>query len=169
MYSAIVFLHVLSVFIFLLSHGVSIVVFLMIRRSPGVERVRILMSLRNAVVPVMMSAFGVLVLSGVAAAFMGRWWSRGWTWASVGVLLVIFLTMGFLGRGYFDRIEKMFKPAKRVRSAVAAVRTQTQEIVPALRTQELTPVLANSHPRILATVGLSGLVIILYLMMYKPF
>lgn len=163
MYSFVVFLHVLSVFIFLLSHGVSIVVFLMIRRQPSVERVRILMSLRNAVVPVMMIAFLVMILAGVAAAFIGNWWSRGWVWASIGVLVAIFLTMGFFGRTYFDGIQHMLQPAKNAQQKAQAA------VAVALRTQELTPVLRQSHPRILSFVGLGGLVIILYLMMYKPF
>lgn len=160
MYSFIVFLHVLSAFIFLLSHGVSIVVFLALRRQPSVERTHILMSLRNAIVPVMMTAFLVMILAGLAAAFMGRWWSRGWPWASVALMVGIFLAMGIFGRGYFERVEKMLKPAsKRASQTVSAV----------LRTQELAPVLRQGHPRLLAFIGIGGLVAILYLMMYKPF
>lgn len=161
MYSAIVFIHVLSVFVFLLAHGISIVVFFLIRRQPSVERTHVLMSLRKAAAPVMMVAFLVMILAGLAAAFMGRWWGRGWPWASVVVLVAIFLAMGFLGRGYFERVEKLLKPvSKRASQTVAAV---------ALRTQELTPVLQHGHPRLLAFIGIGGLATILYLMMYKPF
>jgi len=42
MYSFVVFIHVLSVLVFLLAHGVSIIVFFLIRRQPSVERVHIL-------------------------------------------------------------------------------------------------------------------------------
>lgn len=159
MYSFVVFIHVLSVIIFLLAHGVSITVFFLIRRQPSVERTRILMEVRKAAVPVMMIAFLVLILSGIGAASIGQWWSRGWVWASIGVLVGIFLAMGFMGRTYFDRIQNLFQPAKRTENTVAAV----------LHTQDLVPVLRNSHPRILSLIGVSGLVVILYLMMYKPF
>jgi len=161
MYSFIVFLHVLSAFVFLIAHGVSIVVFFLMRRQPSVERTHILMSLRKAAKPAMMIAFLVMILAGLAAAFMGRWWGRGWPWASVGVMLFIFVMMGLLGREYFERIRKLIEPAsKRASQTVAAV---------ALHTQELTPVLRQSHPRLLASIGIGGLAAILYLMIYKPF
>lgn len=159
MYSLVVFLHVLGAFIFLLAHGISIVVFFLIRREPSVERTRLLMSARNAAGPVMMAAFGVMLLAGLAAAFMGNWWSRGWTWASVGLMLGIFLAMGILGRGYFERIEALFQPAKRAQ----------QKLATALRTQELTPVLQSGHQRLLSVIGVGGLAVILYLMLNKPF
>ena len=159
MYSFVVFIHVLSVIIFLLAHGVSITVFFLIRRQPSVERVRILMEVRKAAIPVMMIAFLVLILSGIGAASIGQWCSRGLVWASIGLLVVIFLAMGFMGRTYFDRIQNLFQPAKHTENAIASV----------LHTQELVPVLRNSHPRILSLIGISGLVTILYLMMYKPF
>ncbi len=160
MYSFIVFLHVLSVFVFLIAHGVSIVVFFLIRRQPSVERTTVLMSLRKAAAPVMMTAFLMMILAGLAAAFMGRWWGRGWPWASVAVLVGIFLAMSVFGRSYFERVHKLMSPAgKRASQTLAAV----------LRTQELAPVLRQGHPRLLATIGITGLVTILYLMMYKPF
>lgn len=161
MYSFVVFLHVLGAFIFLLAHGVSIFIFFFIRRQPSVEQTHILMRIRKAVGPVMMSAFLVMILAGLAAAFMGRWWSRGWTWASVVLMVGIFIAMGVMGREYFERIGKMISPAsKRASQTVAAV---------ALRTQELTPVLQQGHPRVLAFIGIGGLAAILYLMVAKPF
>jgi hypothetical protein len=46
----------------------------------------------------------VILVSGVAAGFMGDWWGRPWIWISIGLLLAIATAMYLVGTKYYIQV-----------------------------------------------------------------
>lgn len=144
MYQLVVFLHVLSVLLFMLLHGVSAVVMFVIPRQENPEHVKALMALRGMVSPAVGAFSGIILVTGIIAGFMGDWWRMGWTGASVVIFIGIAVLMTLLGRRYFDRIA----------ASLAA---------------SAPPDLRRPPAGLLAGVGIIGVGVILWLMLFKPF
>ena len=94
-------------------------------------------------------------------AFLGGLWGRGWIWASLTVLVAIWLTMYALGTSYYDRL----------RAAVGAAQFYGKARSPAspLTAPELAAMTRSSRPLVMAAVGGIGLVLLSWLMIIKPF
>ena len=162
MFRAFIFLHVLSVFIFLLAHGAGAKAMLAIRRERNLERIRNMIELSRSYTGVMYGSLLLILVTGIVNAFLGRLWGKGWIWVSLGLLIAIAFVMSYFGTQYFEKV-------------LAALGLETYEsrkkgIPPTPASPaELEALLCKSHPVLLATSGLGGLVVILWLMMYKPF
>ena len=156
-YQTLVFLHVLGVFGFLLAHGVSVFVAFRVQRVKDVAAIRALLGLSASAV--MMTTFSLLLLliGGVWAGFVGNWWSRGWIWAALGILVVVWgLMSSFTGPAF-----------RRARMAVGFTgpRTIDESVV----SEQLPQALADLRPWLPMASGTIGLVLILWLMVFKPF
>ncbi len=148
MYQVVVFLHVLSVLLFMLVHGVSVMVMFVIERQEKPEQVRTLLALRQMVSPGVAVLATLILVTGVIAAFMGNSWQTGWVGASLLIFIAIYVLMTVFGRRYFDRIAKVFNAAQ-----------------PA----DLSAQLGRSPRLLLTVVGIGGVGVILWLMLFKPF
>jgi hypothetical protein len=157
-----VFLHVFSVLVFVLFHGISLGVALRLRRERDESRVRTLLELSSGY----LSAAGVglvgILLTGILAGIAAGWWTTGrlWIWVSLVLFIAIGIAMGPLGRGHLDRI----RTALGMPTAYGQLRDPS-----AAGTTDIGELLASRRPMIAAVVGLGGLTLILYLMMFKPF
>lgn len=156
MYRWIVFLHVASAFVFMLSHGGAAVVMFRLRRETEPERVRLLLELARSNEGLTYGSFFLNLISGVALGFMGRWWSHGWIWAALGSLVVIYLVMGYFGRGFFEPLVKAVTPSDNPGHL-----TVTRE--------ELSALLETGRPVLMTVAGVGGWIAIIWLMMFKPF
>jgi hypothetical protein len=156
-----VFAHILGGFTFVLAHGVSMFVALRIRGEEDPVRVAALLDLSKSAVAIAAFAVIFLLITGVAAGFVGDWWGQRWIWASIAILVVLWGYMSFRGTRYLDD----------VRHAVGSVGlydkkgTEPPPADPAVAAR----LLASARAMELATVGGVGLVAILYLMAFKPF
>ncbi len=161
-YPWLVFLHVLSVLFFMLGHGASAAVALRLRAESEPARLGALLDLSRWALNIAgWSLLGILV-TGIAAGIIGSWLSSGWFWVSLALLVVVGGLMTPLGRGYFDQ----------VRQAVGVPtgrRKKDADAPPALGPSELAVVLRSPRPLITSAIGLSGLAVLLWLMMFKPF
>jgi hypothetical protein len=153
MYQVVVFLHVLSVLIFMFLHGVSAIVLFVIARQENPEQVRALLALRQMVSPIVV-VFGLLILvTGIIAASMGNWWEMGWTRASLIIFIGIAVVMTTFGRRYFDRLTNLLNASPGSSTLSAELAAQVRRA-----------------PRgLLMVVGLGGVGVILWLMLFKPF
>ena len=106
----------------------------------------------------------VMLISGVVLGFMGHFWSEAWIWIAIAVFVVILMVMGGYGRNNFDRISYLFDPEK----YKAPRDKKGQEPIPATE-DELTAEQAKGRPILLTVTGMGALVLILWLMMFKPF
>ena len=157
MYQWIVFLHILGVFWFLLAHGVSLYVAVRVQREKDIHGIQALLGLSASAVMASLIGLIVLLAAGVALAFMGSWWSQGWVWASLGVFVLIWASMSiFTG------------PAFR-RARMAAGFTGPTTVNESSVSEKLPQAIAELRPMIPMVIGGVGLIVILWLMVLKPF
>lgn len=154
MYQWWVFLHLAGVFAFLVSHGVSMVITFRLQRERDPRNVAALLQLSSATISAFYISLVLLVLGGILAAFQGHLWSYGWIWGSAIVLLLVFLAMYFMARPYYQRVR--FVTAALVEGSQAVTADQYDSI------------LRSGRARTIASIGLGGLAVILYLMLFKP-
>jgi hypothetical protein len=151
--------HVAAVLGLMLAHGVHTTVMWRFRREPDPERALAFFEVvpRTTLIRALLAA---IVLTGVAAGFARSWWGEGWIWTSLVLLAVIAEAMRRWGGGYFGLIQAAAEKAIAARAAdPAASAWQAEYDVARL----------SWHPAGVSAIGLGGLVLILWLMMFKPF
>ena len=159
-YQLVVFLHVISLFGFLMAHGVSAGVYFALQHERQVDRLRWLLQLSTSTARVMLTSLLVLIVTGVIAGFMGQWWSRGWIWLSLILLIVLWGVMSGLGSRLLNKI----------RQGIGLPSSYGQPpLATPLSTTELNALLDRAQPARLAIIGFGGLAIIAWLMLFKPF
>jgi hypothetical protein len=156
MYDLWVFLHILFVALFLLFHGVQVwALFALEPALPDREKVFDRAEQSRMVSTPMYVALVLLVLFGVIAGIDGRSFSHGWwLWGAIGVLLV---TSGFMSAIAGPYMKK-----------VRAATTRWADGSYPMPEDELEALLRGPQPRIISVVGVAGLAILLWLMVYKP-
>ena len=155
MYPWVVFLHIAGVFGFLLAHGASVAAMFKLRTERRRERIRTLIELSATSMTAFYVSIVVLLGAGIVAGFIGNWWRMLWIWVSLGLFLVVAGAMYPLASGYF----------RRVRIAVE----HRPSGAPMASDEEVDELLGSSRPLLVALVGFGGILIILWLMILKPF
>jgi hypothetical protein len=156
-----VYLHVFGAFVFAAAHGVSAVAAFRIRSTREPSRIRALLDVSQAGIGLMYIGLLLLLVGGIAAGLAGDHFSRGWIWASLGLLIAVMAAMYILATGFY----------KEFRMAVGAEVRDVDPAAPAapVATAEIEALAGSSRPITLAAVGFVGFVIILWLMLFKPF
>jgi len=149
-----VFLHVAGVFGFLMSHGVSAYAVLKLRTERDPARVSHLMELSASSVGFMWNSIGLLLLGGIAAGFTGHFWGQGWIWAAIVVLLIVIVAMFAMATNW----------SARLRTIASAMREGTE----AVSQPQFEEILRSSRPLAIAAIGTVGLLVLLWLMIFKP-
>ncbi len=162
LYPWLVFLHIAGAFTFVLGHGASAFAAMRLRTEREPERIRALLDLSTGSLTLAYVGLLLLLAAGVAAGFGGSWWGQLWIWSSLVLLVVIAVAMYPLGSQYYAR----------VRHAVGLRTYQDKkgdpDPVPA-SAADLDTLLTSSRPTLLAAIGGGGLLVILWLMVLKPF
>jgi hypothetical protein len=155
------FAHILGAFTFVLAHGVSVFTTLKIRRERDPARIAAMLDLSRSSFIIAASAVAFLLLSGIAAGFVGNYWGHLWIWASIAILVLLFLYMGFRGTRYHDA----------VRHAVGSIGIYDHGAAeaPTPDPTAMRELLDSPRALELAAVGGIGLLVILWLMVLKPF
>lgn len=148
------FLHVLSVLGFVLFHGVSVVVALRLRRERDRTRIAELLQFSGGAVQGMYVSLLGLIVFGVIAGFSGSWWSFWWIWISLGLLILTIAVMLAVARPYYQDL----KDAIQLRPSG----------VPRRSDEELDLLLRSRMALFNAVWGIAALVIITWLMIWKP-
>jgi plastocyanin len=149
-----VLVHLAGVFAFLVSHGVSVVITFRLRKERDPARVAALLQLSSSTISTFYASLGVLLLGGIVATFLGNLWSYGWIWGAIVVLLLVSLAMFFMARPYY----------RRVRFVTAAILEGSR----AVSAEQYDSILLSGRPMTIAGIGFTGLLVILYLMLFKP-
>jgi hypothetical protein len=160
LYPWVVFIHVLGAFTFVLAHGTSATVVLRLRRERELERVRALLDLSQISTGAMYAGLVVLVLGGIAAAFIAGLWGRGWIWAAIALLVLMIVFMYVRAVPYFGSLRRA--------SGLPYFLGGPHEPEP-VDSAALARLLSDSRPMELTVVGSAGLVLIIWLMLLKPF
>jgi hypothetical protein len=161
-YPWVVFVHVAAAFLFFMGHGASMWVSDQIRRERDPERIRALLELSSRSLGLVYGSLVTLLVAGIVAAIMGGHFARGWAWAAIGVLVTITVLMYILASRYYGR----------VREAVGLRGYETPKDAPdptPVSADELAALVDSRRPDVIGLVGIFGLLILLWLMMFKPF
>ena len=156
-----VFAHILGAFTFVLAHGVSMFVALRLRSERDQARAAALLDLSRSAIAIAAFAVIFLLITGIAAGFVGDWWGQRWIWTSIVILVLLSGYMSFRGTRYLDEVRHAL-------GSVGVYDKKGAEQPPADPAAAVT-LLASARAMELATVGGIGLVAILYLMVFKPF
>jgi len=162
MYFWLVFLHLIGIFLFIIAHGVSASVSFQVRRERNLDRLRALVELSATSYPLTYIGLLLLLLTGITAGFMGHWWRSGWIWTSIILLVAIIVAMVRFGSSYFTRLRK----------AVGSPYRDGNKLHPAeepASMPEIEALLASGKPWLLTLIGFGGLILLAWLMMFKPF
>jgi hypothetical protein len=157
--------HVLGALALLLAHGASAAVALKLRGERDRTRIEALVDLSSASLGAFYVALLVILVAGILAGVAGGYWTSGmlWIWASLIVFFVVLVAMYAMASPYF----------RDVRHAIGAAtmmdRRRGVAPPPALAAGELDALLGSSRPLVVAAVGLIGIVLLVYLMVVKPF
>ncbi len=160
MYAWLVFLHVISVFAFLLAHGVSAGVFFALRRERNPNHVRLLLQMSQGSFNLLGISLLLILVSGVILGFVGRWWKDGWVWVSLVLLIVLYGLMSLFGTRVLNEI--------RVGLGLPSIYNQPPR-AEEMSAQELDAAVNRSKPTLLAAIGFGGIALITWLMLFKPF
>jgi len=145
LYAWLRFLHILGLAVFLFAHGVSGGAAFALRGPvTGYSRTLLRLSQRSSFVS--NPGIVLVLVTGIWMAFAGSWWGKIWPWASLVVLVVLFAVMGYVARPYY------------------LARDTSGGTDDALAEQ-----LRRTRPMLALWVGVIGLVILLGLMVFKPF
>jgi hypothetical protein len=158
-YPWIVFVHVLGAFGFAVSHGVSAAVALRLRWEHEVAPVRALLELSQLATGGMYVSLVILLAGGITAAFVAGLWGRGWIWTAIGILILVIGYMYARASRYYGEL----------RGSVGLENYQARDRPLGVDAGEMTRLLASPRAFELAGVGSAALIVILWLMFFKPF
>jgi uncharacterized membrane protein len=150
-----VFVHLVGVVGFLVTHGVSMWALFAVR-AVGTDRDRILDGCENsktARVPMYIS-LGVLLLGGIAAGIDAALFAQGWLLASLGILLVLTASMSMIATPHMKRLREGC--------------TRWADGTYTLTDEELEAVLNGPATMVTAVTGTAGVLVIVFLMVFKP-
>jgi len=147
-----ILLHVGGAFLFVGGHAASTLVAFQLPGETDGARAQALLELSSRSLDWLHVGLAVLVLSGVAAGFVGHWWDRPWIWLSLDALLAISAYM------YAGNRSKAYSGARNrlAEGGSAAWDPEVRRMVD-----------RGQAVRFLVT-GMAALVVITVLMIFKP-
>lgn len=153
MYQWFVFIHLVGLVLFAFAHGAS--AFIAFRLPGARERALVASYLETSKLATQTMYIGLILLliGGAGAATINGFWTQPWVLGSIVVLVVVIGLMYGLGTGYY-----------------ATLRGQLADKDGAAPMSEeaLAAYLDERRPRVLAGVGVLGLLLIIWLMVLKP-
>jgi len=158
----IVFIHVAAAFVFAAGHGVSMYAAFAVRREKDRARMGSLLDLSGAAVNVATIGLIVLFIAGILAGIVVGSFGRAWIWVSLVLLVIIGSAMTPIGVGWFNKLR-----------VALGLRTRNfkegdADPIP-VSDGELAALQVSKVPETLLAIGGGGFLVILYLMMFKPF
>lgn len=153
------FLHFLGIFAFLLAHGASVTVTFQLRRERDPARIAALLQLSRGSLTAFYAGLALLLTAGIILGFIpgssATWWGQGWIWSALALLIAVSGGMIALARPYYRRLDR----AARAWGAGS----------PAVSEEDMAKLLTSRRPLVIAGLGFGGLLVILWLMVLKPF
>ena len=160
MYQWIVLLHIVGAFVFVLSHGASAWMAMLIRGERDRARIGALLAVSTASLGGTYVGLVLLLIGGIWAGISGGHFGRLWIWAAIVVLVVVIVVMYAVASPYFVRLR-----------AAAGIETRGNAPDPALiaSDEELALLAGRAPVAVILGAGGIGLLLILWLMVLKPF
>lgn len=161
LYGSVVFTHMATVLLFFIAHGTSMAVAFKLKQETDPARVRALVELsRFSLGPPATVMILIGLATGILAGFMGNWWGSWWIWISLGLLIVVGGAMTPLATFRLVAIRE---------AAGGAPPPKDGGDPPPADPDRMRELIADWRPLPVATLGLTGFLVILWLMYAKPF
>ena len=157
-----VFLHTLSALTFFLAHGTSVAMAFKLRKETDFARIRAMLDLSASTIGVMFTAFLAMGLTGLVMPFILKIWNKGWIWISIVLMIGVVLQMGFMN-------EKRYKILRKLVGLPYMQGSKEFPAEPPASQAEVEAHLKKLNVHELVTVGYMIPMIVLWLMVFKPF
>ena len=158
MYNWIVYLHVVVIFIFLIQHAAEIWVSFKLRQQKepeGIFATYAFMPDNN--VRNLRITYSLIIITGMAAGFITTWWRQGWMWTALAIMIVIIIVMRRVSDIYLNAVDAIAETALKNKGDPSTIAKFVNDLK------------ARREPEILSAISALGGLIILWLMMFKPF
>jgi hypothetical protein len=165
LYSWLVFLHLGALLAFVMAHGVSVGVLFALRRPGSLERTRSLLDLSTASFTAVYVSVLLILVFGIAAGIVGGQFTFGPWWLWVSIVL-------FIGIAFYMSWVRWFRMVEVRHAAGLQTPDDVKKGIPAPEPGDEAAIVAaveQVRPWLVAVVGFGGLLVILALMMFKPF
>ena len=139
------FFHVAGLVAFLFAHGVSGGTAFVLRGAVTANS-RALLRLSQTSSFISNPGLILVIVTGVWMAFLGSWWGQAWVWAAIIVLVLLLVAMVLIARPFYIAREAAGKSD-----------------------EDLGQALSRTRPTTAAWVGGVGLLLLVGLMVLKPF
>lgn len=160
-YPWVVVAHVFFVIIAFGAHGTSAYAMFQAKRETDRARLAAVLDLSGSSLALAGVALILAVVLGIVAAIMGNHFSRLWPWASIGVVVLVFVVMTPIGANPMSRLRSALgQPSRNDKGAPPP---------PPASDAEVRAAQASLKPELLATVGIVAIAILVWLMELKPF
>jgi hypothetical protein len=162
LYPWVVLLHIVGAFLFAVSHGVAIWMVIQLPRERDRSRIAALLDLSSASLGGLYLGLVLLLVGGIWAGLIGDWFAKIWIWLALVLVVGISVVMYLAATPYF----------RELRAAVGVRSQYGPKDAPDPMPQsdaEVAAIAARSPQAVLSVAGVGGLIIILWLMVVKPF
>jgi hypothetical protein len=156
------FLHILAALTFFLAHGTSAAMAFKIRKETDLARIGAMLDLSWSTMILMGVSFLVMGLTGIILPFLFRIWHRGYIWASIVLMLFVFIYMAVFN-------ETTYKQLRRLVGLPYMKGSKQMPAEPASSSEEVAALLQKTNVTGLVFVGYVIPAIVLWLMVFKPF
>ena len=162
LYEWIKFLHVVAAVTFMVTHGTSIAISFKLKGEQNVIKINTMLDISGSMWITMMLSLLVAGIAGIVLGFLLSWWSQWWIWVSIVTLLVITIWMFTIGQGTYHQLRKALGMPYMARGRDMPAEEPASE-------EESQAWIAKTRPGLMLLVGYGGFVVIIWLMMFKPF
>lgn len=157
-----IFVHVLAALTFFLAHGASAAMAFKIRKETDFTRIGAMLDLSWSTAIVMGISFLIMGLTGLILPFLIHIWNKGYIWASIVLMLVVFIYMAVFNETHYKQLRRLVGlPYMKGNKELPAEPPSSPEEVAAL--------LDKTGVTGLVVVGYIIPAIVLWLMIFKPF
>ncbi|HEX5827718.1 MAG TPA: hypothetical protein VFY23_09375 [Candidatus Limnocylindrales bacterium] len=162
LYPVVVTGHVFFVIVALGAHGASAVAMVAVRREPDRARLAAILDLSVRAFSVASVTLAAAVVLGIAATVMGNHGGRAWVWLSVAVLVALMVVMGPVAGAPMNRVRRALG-LRFERNGPGADPDHEP-----LSDVDLVAARAALRPGLVASLGLAGTFLLVWLMEAKP-
>jgi hypothetical protein len=155
LYPWFVLAHLVGLVLFAVCHGASAFMAFRLRGERDPVVVDALLKVGGLSVGPMYIGLLLLGVGGLGAAAAGNRWSEPWIIASIVVFVVVLVLMWAVASPYYMGLRKAFED-------------RAPDGRPTIEPAALATMLDTRRPEILAAVGTTGLVVLVWLMVIKP-
>jgi hypothetical protein len=166
MYAWLVYVHLVGVFAFLVAHGTSMFAVFRVRRERDRAVIAAMLDLSGRASQASYIGLLILGIGGLAAEYNTSQLTAGWVVASYVVIVVVLIAMFAIAAPHYYAL----RDAVGIRSRGGRGRRQeAANPVGPIDDSELYRRLESRRPEALTAIGGAGLVVLVWLMVLKPF